>query len=70
MSADTSLPLSGTVLVTEATQYGAPVMKPANKLAQALCGIAGTKTVTHYLIRQFKDMGLTVMTTGAEPRQL
>lgn len=70
MSADTSLPLAGTVLLEERDVYGSKKLYPANRLATALCDLAGNKTATHYMVRQFKDMGLTVMTTGAEPRQL
>lgn len=67
---DDSLPISGMVLVREVSQYGSTVLHPANKLAEALAAIAGTKTMTLLTIRHAKAMGLTVMTSGQWPRQL
>lgn len=67
---DTSLPLRGTVLLEERSQYGAVVLRPANLLAAALCQIAGTKNMTWPTINCAKAMGLTVQTTGVQPRQL
>lgn len=68
--ADTSLPLAGIVLLEERSVYGEMKLYPANALAKQLAAIADTKTVTPNMVRQFKALGLTVQTTGVDPRQL
>lgn len=70
MGHDTSLPLIGRVLLKARDQYGAVAYHPANALARELCAIARTKTMTWPTIEAAKRMGLTVQTTGAEPRTL
>lgn len=70
MAADTSLPLSGLVLVEERNVYGSMKLYPVNKLAQALADLIGTRTIPERDIEYIKALGLTVQTTGAEPRQL
>lgn len=67
---DTSLPIRGTVLLQERNVYGEMKLYPANRLAHQLTAIADTKTVTPNMVRQFKNLGLTVQTTGESPRQL
>jgi hypothetical protein len=70
MENDESLPLVGTVLLRESSQYGAVSYQPANKLAEELCGIARTKNMTQGTIAAAKRMGLSVITTGEKPRSL
>lgn len=67
---DDSLPLAGTVLVEERSQYGSTRYYPANKLAEAVCLLTNTRTVMPKDFIVLKDMGFTVITTGAKPRRL
>jgi hypothetical protein len=67
---DDSLPLAGTVLVREVSQYGVWVLQPANKLARAVLTLTGRKTITATDTGALKAMGFTVQTTGESPRRL
>ena len=61
---------AGLVLVEERNVYGSMKLYPANKLAQALADLIGTRTIPERDIEYIKALGLTVQTIGAEPRIL
>lgn len=46
--------------VQEATQYGVPVLKPANELATMVCELAGTKTLTQTSVQTLKRYGYRI----------
>ena len=67
---DDSLPLAGVVLLEERSQFGNTVLHPANDLARSLAWFRGATTFTQQMVKQSKDMGLTVRTTGTAPKEL
>ena len=67
---DDSLSIVGVVLLEERSQYGNTVLHPANDLARSLAWFRGATTFTPQMVKQSKDLGLTVRTTGAAPKEL
>lgn len=67
---DASLPIAGTVLLEERNVYGNTLLYPANRLAEILLALTGAKTFTPMAVLHIKQLGLRVMTTGAQPREL